>query len=47
MRVKGSDVFAILSLFSIGFIFGEEHQNGKQESEQQKRDPMKLVKDSQ
>lgn len=49
MKVNSSDLYAILSLFFVTAILGEEHQNGDQQQggEEAKKDPIKLVKDVQ
>ena len=50
MRIELLDLFAILSLYLLSTILGEEQPAGEQKQSEnagQKIDPMKLVKDSQ
>ena len=49
MKLKSCDIVSILSLFFITTVLGDElhGEHAKQENDQQKRDPMTLIKDSQ
>ena len=49
MKVKSSDIIGVLSLLFVTTILGDEQhgEQHKQEEGQARKDPMKLVKDSQ
>ena len=49
MKIKASDIFGILSLFFATAVLGDQQHDEQpiKENQQQKRDPMTLLKDSQ